>query len=288
MYLWMDGRYQIKRGYASSNWLVWEFVHVIYHDSYVLVMVVYQKYSLDTMKPDPFYRVRLAVQSLVSPHQRLLATYVNWNKKIRAYLHGRYAIACWRKVFVIKIMCQVLVQYLVYYAINWVRWIIRVTPQTITHICIVRFIHRIHIHRWKRQQRHAIAHRHPNHLQCTTHTVGHHHIQLMIFWPVFIIQLYSVVPVQPFCKRCPRQHNINYRREWLPPINYNQLSKSLTTPIITCTCRIMAYHCIMDMVISKVPTTYRHSLFWWILFLRSWNTKLIHSFLWEIAIFHSF
>lgn len=153
-------------------------------------------------------------------------------------------------------MCQVLVQYHVYCATNWERLIIQIIATIIIHIYIVQFI-RIHIHHWKPQRPHAIVHHHRNQHPCRTHTVGHHHIRSTIFWPVFIIQpLCYVEPVRPSYKPCQRPLNIKYRRALSAPNHYSPLNKSRTTPIIICTCKIIAYHCIKDMAISKLPATY--------------------------------
>lgn len=224
-------------------------------------------------------------------HQKSLATYASWSKKIPVSLHGKYAIACSTKVFVIKIMCRALARYHGYCAINWAaQWIMAVIRAIITiiihiHICTVQYIHRIHIRRWSPARPDAITvhHRHKRHPCRMPPTVGHHRIQWMIFCTriscsiVYTIRPpYYAVAVQQFYKPYQRQtqpHNIKCRRRpqrllqqrppLLPPpslatpIPYNPISKSHTTRIIICTCKIIAYPCIMDVQIWKLRPIYR-------------------------------
>lgn len=168
-------------------------------------MAVYRKYSHVIMRPVQSYQVQLVAQSHVSPHQKLLLIFVNWSRKIRVFLHGKFEIVYWRKVFAIRIMCQVLVLFHAFYATNLAQLVIAIIRPITIHTFMVHCTHRIHTQHYERQH-HAEVHRHHKQQRCQAH-IGHHRIQSPTFWPAFIIRQYFVARVQ-LCQ----QHKINCKQ----------------------------------------------------------------------------
>lgn len=166
--------------------------------------------------------------------QKWSLIYVNWNKKIQEYLHGKYAIAYLPKAYAIKIMYQALVQYLEFYEINWDRLIMPAIQAIIILISIVQFIHHIRIHHCDRQQLVEVR-PHRNRQLFPAHIVGLRPIRSPIFW--LIIRQFFAEHVQVLCL-CRHQHNTKFR----PIIKI--LQNSLRTMAITCICKIIVYNCI--------------------------------------------